>query len=223
MIQTVLFDLDGTLLDREASVRQFVAAQYQHFAPHLRHISSQGYLTRWVELDCHGHVWKDRVYQQLVAEFEIDGVSWQQLLSDYEAQFRFHCVPFPGLREMLQQLKRQGYKMGVITNGRGTLQTCVVQGLNIEDYLDAVLISEVEGLRKPHPEIFHRAVQKLQTKAEKAVFVGDHPAADVRGAKGAGLKAVWKRNRRWPEPLEADAIIDDLDELPAVVARFSGR
>jgi hypothetical protein len=44
-------------------------------------------VNRFIELDCLGHVWKDKVYQTLVAEFKIDRISWQELLNDYESQF----------------------------------------------------------------------------------------------------------------------------------------
>jgi putative hydrolase of the HAD superfamily len=71
MSKAVLFDLDGTLLDRDASVEQFVSAQYDRLLEYLSHIPKNNYITRFVELDCHGHVWKDQVYQALVAEFAI--------------------------------------------------------------------------------------------------------------------------------------------------------
>ncbi len=217
MIRAVLFDLDGTLLDRDTSVQQFVAGQHQRLADHLAHIPKQHYISRWVELDCNGHVWKDKVYKQLVAEFAIVGLSWQQLLDDYDTRFMLHCVPFRGMIDMLSVLNEQGYSLGVITNGLYTFQTRILRGLGIQSFFKAVLISEAEQVRKPQPEIFHRAVQRLGTSGEHAVFVGDHPEADICGAKGAGLKAIWKRNLVWSKPNDADAIIDELNELPAVV------
>ncbi|MBA3947932.1 MAG: hypothetical protein H0X37_25700 [Herpetosiphonaceae bacterium] len=75
MIRAVLFDLDGTLLDRDTSVQQFVAAQYERLAAHLSHIPTQHYISRWSELDCRGHVWKDKVYQQLAVECDIVGMN----------------------------------------------------------------------------------------------------------------------------------------------------
>src|SRR5688572_20869046 len=112
MITTVLFDLDGTLLDRDASVQHFVTSQYQRLSSSLGHVSQCDYLARWIELDCRGHVWKDVVYQHLVLEFDITELSWEGLLHDYETQFMFHCVPFAGLKETLSSLKQQGYRLG---------------------------------------------------------------------------------------------------------------
>jgi putative hydrolase of the HAD superfamily len=81
-----------------------------------------------IELDFHGHVWKDKVYQTLVSEFAIEGMSWQSLLEDYETQFQYHCVPFQFLTEMLNELKDRGYLLGIITNGRSPFGSPAILG-----------------------------------------------------------------------------------------------
>jgi putative hydrolase of the HAD superfamily len=221
MMKSVIFDLDGTLLDRDASVEQFASIQYDRLPEHLSHIPKNDYIARFIELDCHGHVWKDKVYQALVSEFAIEGMSWQSLLEDYEMRFQFHCVPFQFLTEMLNELKQQGYVLGIITNGRGQFQARAIDGLGIRDYFDAILISEVEQVRKPQVEIFQRALDRLGVAALDSVFVGDHPEADIAGAKGAMMKTIWKRNSSWTEAKEADAIIDELNEIPLILEQFN--
>ncbi len=220
MIKAVFFDLDGTLLDRDTSVRQFVEAQYDRLIHCLGHISKADYVARFVALDCRGQVWKDRVYQALVEEFKLEGITWQLMLEDYETQFRFHCVPFAGLLEMLSELKHQGYLIGIVTNGLKAFQCRSIEGLSIQDYMDVVLVSDQENIRKPQAEIFQRAMDRLNVSASQSVFVGDNPKADIAGAKGANMRAIWKRNPYWPETREADAIIDCLDEIPHLLESF---
>lgn len=219
-MKAVLFDLDGTLLDRDASLRQFVAAQYQRFQTILDHIPADEYLSRFIELDCRGHVWKDKVYQQLTIEYSISGLSWSEMLEDYETHFTRHCVPFPHLFPMLDTLREYPYSLGLITNGRGTFQTRAIEGLGIAHYFDAILISEIEGIRKPDIQIFHRALGKLGVEASASVFVGDHPQTDIEGAKNAGMKTIWKKNSDWPVASEADSTIEDLAEIPAIILGF---
>lgn len=62
MLKAVLFDLDGTLLNREASLKAFIDDQYDRFDA-LKAVSKERYCTRFIELDNYGYVWKDRVYQ----------------------------------------------------------------------------------------------------------------------------------------------------------------
>jgi putative hydrolase of the HAD superfamily len=219
VVKAVIFDLDGTLLDRDASVEQFVSVQYDRLSEHLSHIPKNDYSARFIELDCHGHVWKDKVYQSLVSEFAI-GMSWQSLLEDYEMQFQFHCVPFRFLIEMLNELKQKGYLLGIITNGRSPFQARAIDGLKIRDYFDTILISGVEEVRKPQVEIFQRAMNRLEVSASDSVFVGDHPEVDITGAKGAMMKTIWKRNLSWIEEKDADAVIDELNEIPMILAQF---
>jgi putative hydrolase of the HAD superfamily len=221
MNKSVLFDLDGTLLNRDASVEQFIAVQYDRLSAQLSHISKIDYTNRFIELDCHGYVWKDKVYQYLVAEFKIESMTWQALLNDYETQFQFHCVPFPNLVKMLNTLQQQGYLLGIISNGRGEFQTKAISGLGIQNYFDVTLISEIEGVRKPAPEIFQRAMTRLGVSAQNSVFVGDNPDADILGAKSAGMRTIWKRSSQWVEATEADATIDELNEIPSTVERFN--
>lgn len=222
-MKSVLFDLDGTLLDRDTSVEQFISVQHDRLTDDLSHIPKNDYMLRFIELDCHGHVWKDKVYQALVSEFAIESISWQALLEDYEMQFQFHCVPFNFLIGMLDELKQQGYLLGIITNGRGQFQSRAIEGLGIRDYFDTVLISEVEQIRKPQVEIFQRAMKQLSVSASDSIFVGDHPEADIAGAKSAMMKTIWKRNLYWAEAKESDAVVDELSEIPLILKEFHSR
>lgn len=212
MIRAVLFDLDETLLDRTASIRQFLDAQYRAFADHLDHIPYETYRDRFLVLDEFGYAPKERVYDRLVNEFALD-VPATTLLDDFRENGWRACILFPGARELLQHLRTRGYRLAIVTNGAVSSQQAKVDHAGLADLVDQVLISEAEGVRKPDPIIFQRAVDRLGVQPAECVFVGDNPAADIGGARNVGMKTIWRRGHLpWPEdqPPSADRTITDL-------------
>ncbi|MYL55030.1 HAD-IIIA family hydrolase [Pontibacillus yanchengensis] len=213
MVKAVLFDLDGTLLNRDASVKAFIHNQYERFQACLSRIPKQEYANLFIRLDDRGYVWKDKVYQQIVEKYSLAGITWEALLTDYINHFCEDCVPFPNLVPMLEELRGRGYRLGIISNGKGAFQYNNIKALGIEDYFDIVLISQWEGVKKPNPSIFINALQELNVNAEDSVFVGDHPEKDILAANMVGMKTIWKQDQQWSQP-EADWNVRDLLELP---------
>lgn len=109
MIKAVIFDLDGTLLDRDHSLNLFVRDQYKRYINEFKYIPEEEYVTRFIELDNKGYVWKDKVYEQLLREYGISSLTGEQLLEDYINNFQHHCTPFPHLENVLQELKNRGF------------------------------------------------------------------------------------------------------------------
>ncbi|MDQ0257747.1 hypothetical protein J2S74_005209 [Evansella vedderi] len=64
-------------------VKELIDKQYERLEEQVEHISKKEYVARFIELDNRGYVWKGKVYQQLVAEFHIDGLTCEELLQDY--------------------------------------------------------------------------------------------------------------------------------------------
>ena len=216
MIKAALFDLDGTLLDRDESVKKFIEKQYDRLHNRLNAISKERYISRFIQLDNRGYVWKDQVYQQLVDEFSIITITWEELLQDYMNEFKNSCVAFPNLISLLKALKGDNLVLGIITNGYGQFQMDNLRALEIEQYFDVIIISEWEGIKKPNPQIFNRALEKLEVSPSECIFMGDHPENDVKGAQNVGMMGVWKKDLHW-DNAEADAIVQDLSELPSII------
>lgn len=220
VIRAVLFDLDLTLLNRDASIELFAGRQHDRLSACMSHIPKEQYVSRFIALDSRGYVWKDKVYRQLIAELGIKGIAWEELLEDYLTEFHRSCIPYPNLTNMLEQLKAMGLLLGLITNAEGDFQYRNIGALGIEPYFSTLLISGREGIKKPDPEIFLRALARLDVKAGESVYIGDHPVNDVQAARAVGMKGVWKRDPLWDSPAEHDGIIDDLLEVPDLVRGF---
>lgn len=216
MIKAVLFDLDGTLLNRDESLKRFLSNQYERLKKYVGNVPKVQYIARFIELDERGYVWKDKVYRQLTQEFNISRITWEELLRDYTDNFKFSCIPFDHLIQTLEELKRVNVSLGMITNGYGQFQMDNIKALGIEQYFDAILVSEWEGIKKPNPEIFQRALRKLNVSPEQSVFVGDHPENDIKASQNIGMKGIWKKDHQW-EDVKADFIVNDLKELPLII------
>ena len=93
------------------------------------------------------------------------------------------------------------------------MQSRKLECLALPPMFDTVLISDAEGVHKPDPEIFRRALERLGVDAAHACYVGNHPDVDVAGARAAGLRAVWRRDPFFAPPREADAVINGVGEL----------
>lgn len=212
MIRAILFDLDRTLLDRDASLELFIDDQYDRFYEHLKGIPKADYRSTLLSLDQKGYVPKNVVYSQIVERYYLNAEMSQQLFEDYHTAFKRHCVPFEGLDELFEALKAKGFKLGMITNGRGAFQMENICALGIEDDFEVILISELEGVKKPDPNIFLTALERLGVSAEESVFVGDHLENDVFAAERMGMIGVWKKAKEEASN-DVSYIIEDLQEL----------
>ena len=216
MIAGVLFDLDETLLDRSGSLVAFLRDQHERFGEQLGAVAFAPWRDRFLALDARGMVAKSEVYPALLASFGGDPAAAAVLNADYQSHCPDHARPFEGMTPMLEGLRARGLPMGLVTNGQTAFQTRHIMALGLHHHARAVLISEAEGLRKPDPDLFDRAAQRLGLVPRQCLFVGDNPVADILGAHAIGMRTAWFRNgMAWPEhqPPAPDAVIDHLMQV----------
>jgi putative hydrolase of the HAD superfamily len=108
------------------------------------------------------------------------------------------------------------YKLGIVSNF--AIPECVEKLLEkngLEKFFDVVVVSATVNKRKPSPEIFQKALEKLDVRAENTVFVGDTVDSDIIGAKAAGIKSIFIERRKQEGVNQAcpNEIIKSLNEL----------
>ena len=187
--KTVLFDLDNTLWSRDAAVLRLAAAQHAAFAE-LASVPLDAYVHRLITVDDRGRTDKGLMYQQIVSEFDLPGGLVPTLRDHFWDTYQSFCTPAADAVPVLKALRGAGIKTGIITNGTVAVQDQKIVALGLDAWVDVILVSEREGVRKPEAEMFFRAVDRLSVEPRDAWFVGDHPDADVRGAAEAGMTAV---------------------------------
>lgn len=125
----------------------------------------------------------------------------------------------PGTAEALTAMRSAGIHVGVVSNIDDDYFVPMVAKLGLADLADHLLSSEAAGSCKPDGAIFRQALVAAGCPAERALFVGDTPNADVLGANRAGLTSVLivERDRKPPEPRSAgmapDHVINDIPDL----------
>jgi putative hydrolase of the HAD superfamily len=130
---------------------------------------------------------------------------------------------------MVLQKMHEKYKLGVISNF--AIPECIwklLEKFSLKKFFDVVVISGAINKRKPSPEIFEKALKTIGVDASEAVFVGDTPRLDVKGAKAVGMRSIliqretsvidspksliWKP-REDDANLKPDKVIGSLSEL----------
>lgn len=171
------------------------------------------YVQKLIELDRDGYAPRKDLFATLVGELDLPPTLAERLLEDYRDGFPGACCLFPDAAQTLAGLRASGLKLGLITNGSVRMQSRKLQCLALAPAFDAVLISDAEGIRKPDPRIFHRALERLDVRPVNAAFVGDNHDVDMAGARAAGMLAIWRRDSKFAGMVEVDAIIDEVGDL----------
>lgn len=91
--------------------------------------------------------------------------------------------------ETLEELRRRGYRLGVISNADGRAEQAL-DAVALREHFELVVDSGLVGIDKPDPRIFHHALERMGIAPEQAVYVGDIYEIDVQGARAAGMRPV---------------------------------
>jgi putative hydrolase of the HAD superfamily len=139
----------------------------------------------------------------------------QEMYDDW-AHHRYFSL-YDDVVAALACLRERGIRVGLISNGNRCLES--FQSHFELDGLIAAAISSAEcGFMKPHPQIFHAALERLQVTAAEAAMVGDSLRHDVLGARQVGMRGIWLARRGPTQPVDDGVtVIRSLDELPELV------
>jgi len=135
----------------------------------------------------------------------------------------------PYLDEVLTELKKRGYKLGVITNtvtSREEHVRMALRRIDVEKYFDVVVTSVDVGFNKPDERIFLTALKAINVKPEEAVMVGNRISADIVGGNRIGMKTIlYKWNERYQDEItspeeQPTRTINSLKDLPRVLTEL---
>lgn len=208
ILPVLIFDLDMTLLDRQASIDNWLKdfAYRQGWKLKERKRFSQ----RFYELDQWGQGSRYQLFKTLHAEFLAEQSFAEFQHAFYTQAFR-KLSYYPDALTSLQKLKEQGYRLALLSQGSPAMQKRKLGPL--APFFELKLFSEEVGISKPDPRLFEHAAYCLGVQPSRCIYIGDHPELDIQGASHANMRTIWVRRYPWPEPVKADAQINNLSEL----------
>jgi putative hydrolase of the HAD superfamily len=220
MIKAVIFDIDNTLIDfmsmkRAASMaaaNAMIEAGLQDAPEDLSERLFTFYLEHGIESD-------DAFEEYLKQEYKaVDYRILASAVNAYVKEKYLHLKPYPGVLETLRELKRQGYKLGVVSDGVRLKARMRLNEAGLDGYFDAVVTYEDTGKQKPAREPFLRICDELGVNPEECLMVGDWPERDVQGGRLAGMKTCLAKYGQMHET-KADYQIESFSKLLTVVDR----
>ena len=150
----------------------------------------------------------------------------ERFLQLYRGKIRENLKPDTRLIKLLDDLRAQEIKLGIVSNGTTVEQLDQLTRLHIKDYFDPILISEEVGFRKPDPNIFLLAVQHWGLPPAEILVVGDRADWDVLGAAQVGMRSALTtqfvdHRKATSSNVKPDLIISNLSHLLDSVRRLN--
>jgi pyrophosphatase PpaX len=192
-IDTLLFDLDGTLVDSiDLIVEGFHRIWEQNFS--YRPEREDVVKTIGVLIDNAMHQLIDAgIRENRITIIEDRQVIVKRLLDEYR-EYYIACHdemirPFPGVNEMLSELRQRGYRIGVVTSKRRMGADRSLKVFGMDALLDCVVAAEDTDLHKPHPDPILKGMEMLDSASQRTAYIGDS-THDMIAGKRAGVFTV---------------------------------
>lgn len=182
-ISTILFDLDGTLVDTApdmaAALDDLCLEENREILPYhiVRPHVSNGSVAL-VKL----------AFGDNIDEATLDRLK-DRYLQIYKGSIAKHSVLFDEMKDVLEHLEKNNIKWGVVTNKPGWLTLPLMQALKLEQRASCIVSGDSTENRKPHPEPMHYACTLANCEPEECIYVGD-AHRDIEAGNNAGMKTI---------------------------------
>jgi HAD superfamily hydrolase (TIGR01509 family) len=210
LIEAVVFDLDGVLLDSE------------HVWDEIREQLAEERGGRWHEgaqremMGMSSVEWSRYMHDEIGLPEPPEEIS-AEVVRRLEALYRDELPAMPGAREAVERLAAR-WPLGLASSSNRELIELALELLGVADLFQAIVSSEEVARGKPAPDVYEEAARRLGVKATQAAAVEDSHNG-IRAAKAAGMRVIAIPNRRFPpgdEALEeADLVLETLAGLDA--------
>lgn len=183
MLDGVLFDLDGTLLD---TVDDFVAIilemrRQRGLAEAPLHLIRSTVSDGSAGMLCAAF--------SMTPEHDDFAELRDEFLERYQQQLAAHARPFPGIPELLDWLDGEGLPWGVVTNKMSRFSIPLLQATGLAERCASLVCPDQVSRGKPHPEPLFKACSEMGVRPERCVYIGDH-LRDIQAGRAAGMRTA---------------------------------
>lgn len=214
---TVVFDLDGTLIDTAPDLIGTLNALFvREGLPPLDYASARNLIGGGARRLIERGLCRDGVS---VAPGEVDRL-FQDFVAAYATRIAELSRPFPGLEAALDRLSAAGCIFAICTNKLEWLSVRLMEELGLSSRFVAICGQDTFGVQKPDPEMVRRTIARAGGRLDRSVMIGDS-RTDVVAAQAAGVPVVAVDFGYTEIPvgkLNPDRVISHFHELPGAVA-----
>ncbi len=214
MVRGVVFDLDGTLVDSAGDLQATLnrlLSEYQLPTldlPAVKSMIGDG-VAKLVE----------RAFHATGGDLALVNAATTRFLALYEGNAADRTVPYPGVRETLQQLAADGLTLGVVTNKPYAATMEILDALDLAKLFAAVVGGDSAERRKPYPDPVLKVVRDAGLTPAETIMVGDN-YHDVEAAHAAGLRAImvtYGYSHKAPETVGAEFLVHAMPEILPII------
>jgi len=202
----ILFDLDRTLWDFDKNARTNIDSLLDKY--NYNNIDKNDFYTKYYNIN--NRLWfqyekgelpkkmlRSERFRQTFLEFQIDNKKLAENFGDdYLDNMPYQTALMPHAKDVLEKLNQKGCSMAIISNGFKEVQYKKLSNSGIAHFFDAILISEEQGVHKPSPIIFKRALNAIKGTKSSTIMVGDDFANDIEGAMIFGIDQFFFNYKR---------------------------
>ncbi len=220
MIKAIIFDIDNTLIDFMSMKRAASAAAARAMIEAGLHAAPENLSEKLFAFYLEHGIESDDAFEEYLKQ-EHNAVNYRILAAAVNAYLKekyLRLKPYPGVVETLRELKRQGYKLGVVSDGVRLKAWMRLNEAGLDSYFDAVVTYDDTGKRKPAKEPFLLICDQLDVKPEECLMLGDWPERDVQGGRLAGMKTCLAKYGQMQQA-KADYEIEGFANLLEIVDR----
>jgi phosphoglycolate phosphatase len=208
---TIIFDLDGTLIDSFEAIREGFNATLPTYNKDLISLADTKALVGMPLWD---------TFSELLGEEHAEEAT-RLFRERYREVFLDMTLPLPHALETVKYLHERGYKIAIATNKLGKFSRELIKHMGIDGYISTV-IGDGDGVRKkPHPDMIIKILEEVGSAREEALFIGDSPV-DINTGKAAGVMTfavpTGYHSHSMLEDAGAKKVIQDLSSLQHALA-----